>query len=80
MRKQYPSDIRREQLASILLPGKGTQEDDTTHGGVIRGVLRRALCVEKRLPVADAACGFSDVADVLRIFSAMERQTRRTRA
>ena len=46
------------------------------HRGLVRRFLRGALSPEKRVPVADAACGLPGLAHLLQVFPAMERATR----
>jgi len=55
---------------------KSTQENQADTCRCIRCFLRDFVCFEERMPVADVAIGFSEVADLLRLLAKMERKTK----
>ena len=63
-KKKYPSDISREQFEQLRgLLESASEENQTAHGRFVRGILCSALPSQKRLPVAHAARGISEVAN-----------------
>ena len=80
MSHSYSSDFQRHQPGTICLDsslfGVGPPPDQAPHRGLVRRFLRGALSPEKRVPVADAACGLPGLAHLLQVFPAMERATR----
>ena len=77
MSHSYSSDISREQFARILpcleSARRRTKPRTVDLYDVFCGVL---YLLEKRVPVADAACGLPGLAHLLQVFPAMERATR----
>ena len=72
MSHSYPSDISREQFVRIL-PTLESARRRTKPRTVDLRFLRRAVPLEKRVPVANAARGLPQLAYLLQVFPAMER-------
>ena len=73
MSHSYPSDISREQFARILPTLEAARRRTKPRTVDLYDVfLRGAVPPEKRVPVADAACGLPRLAHWLQVFPAME--------
>ena len=74
MSHSYPSDISREQFARILPVLESARRRTKPRTVDLYDVfLRRAVPLEKRVPVANAARGLLQLAHLLQVFPAMER-------